>query len=122
MLNYISALIILAIVLVAHIAGIDGLYYTYGWYDIMMHMLGGIGIGFFIAGLLKSYRNGALFKRGDIITAVFVAGVAWEVLEIWAGISGNPPGTMLYYIDTIKDLIDDTIGGALVAYIVIRKK
>lgn len=118
---YISAFIVLALVLGAHIIGLDGYYYTIDSYDIFMHIAGGAGIGLFVAALLRSYRQGALFSRRNIILGVIAVGIVWELFEIYYELTGHPLWTKLYYIDTVKDMIDDVLGGVVVAWILGRK-
>jgi hypothetical protein len=121
MKTYISAFVILTIVLFAHISGLDGLYYQIDSYDIFMHILGGVGIGLFATALLRSYRSGMCFSRRNIIFGVILVGIVWELFEIHFKLTGHPLWTKLYYIDTVKDMMDDTIGGAFVAWIMNRK-
>ncbi|MBP6858368.1 MAG: hypothetical protein KBC33_00885 [Candidatus Pacebacteria bacterium] len=118
---YISAFIVLALVLGAHISGLDGYYYTIDGYDVFMHIAGGVGIGLFVAALLRSYRQGALFSRRNVILGVIVIGIVWELFEIVYKLTGHPLWTKLYYIDTVKDMVDDVLGGAVVAWILGRK-
>lgn len=122
MIIYIFALIILAIVLVAHIFGLTGPYVTIFGYDIMMHVLGGIGIGLFVAAIIKMHGQNIINKRRLIIISVIVVGMVWELFEIYYKLTGYPLWTKLYYIDTVKDLIDDTIGALIVAYFVTKNK
>src|SRR5690606_38538450 len=110
------ALIVLGIVLGAHIFGIDGLYVSISGYDIMMHFLGGAGIGLFLIALLKSFKADAISMR-NVIWGVLFIGLIWELFEIYFRITGHPLWTKLYYVDTVKDLINDGIGGAVVSYL-----
>jgi hypothetical protein len=121
MLTYIYALVILAFVLAAHIFGLTGAYVAYSWYDIMMHVLGGVGIALFVAALIKLHGQNIVHKRLFIIAAVFIVGLGWELFEIYYQLTGYPLWSKMHYIDSIKDLIDDTIGAIIVSYIVIRK-
>ena len=122
MKTYISALIILGIVLVAHISGLDGLYYQVESYDIFMHILGGVGIALFGVGLLRSYRAGRYFSRKNILLFVLAIGVVWELFEVYYQLTGHPLWSTLYYIDTAKDMVDDMLGGGIVAWIMGRKE
>jgi len=114
MITYISALVVLTVVLFAHMSGIEGLYYTVDRYDVLMHLMGGVGIGLFVTGLLQSYRAGDFLKYRNVITGVILIGFVWEFFEIYYQLTGHPLWTKLYYIDTVKDLIMDTIGGGFV--------
>ncbi len=122
---YIYALVVLVVVLIAHLLGIGGLYFQYPFYDIFMHILGGIGIGLFITAFVKSNFStyvSALHIRRNIVIGVLLVGIVWELFEMYYNIAGAPIGTKAYYIDTVKDLIDDMIGGAIVAWVVFRKR
>ena len=122
---YIYALVVLLATLGAHLMGINGLYFRYPFYDIFMHILGGIGIGLFITAFVKSNFStyvSALHIRRNIVMGVLLVGIVWELFEMYYNIAGAPIGTKAYYIDTVKDLWDDVIGGTLVAWIVFRRR
>ncbi len=122
MLTYISALVILAIVLVGQIYGIHGLYYRMPLYDIPMHILGGLGIGLFAAAFIRSRSYVAKFPRISVMLWVVAAGIVWEMIEIYLNINGYAFGTHAYYVDTIKDFIDDLIGGGLAIVLALNAK
>ncbi len=122
MITYIFALVILAIVLVAHMFGLTGPYVTIPGYDIMMHILGGVGIGLFFAAFIKLHGQFIVNKRSVIIWGVIIVGLVWEYFEIHFKLTGHPLWSKLYYIDTVKDLIDDTIGALIVVYLINRSK
>jgi len=121
--TYIPALLVLIVLLVLHCIGTEyHLYVKIGWYDIMMHVLGGVGIGLSTYWVLKTFvaRDfGNYFWL--IITITFFLGLAWEIMEAIYNIAGGPVGSRIYYIDTVKDLFNDTLG-AVIAYLFIRKK
>lgn len=116
---YLLALLVLAVLLVGHSLGIsDGFYLSIKSYDIFAHILGGVGIGFFTAGVLRTLLPGMV--KNTVLTTiliVFIVGLGWEAFEVYFNIAGYPFGTKLYYIDTVKDLVDDVIGGAIAALI-----
>ncbi len=118
---YLYVLLGAIITLVAHMAGINGFYYTIFQYDIYMHILGGITIGLFLYALISSFKLDLLNKRRNIIFGVFIIGIIWELFEAYYNIAGAPIGTKAYYIDTIKDLINDIIGGTVIAFLFIKK-
>jgi hypothetical protein len=109
--TYLWSLAILSIVLVGQILAIDGLYAKMPLVDIPLHILGGIGIGLFIAAMIGSGALKFKSKKRGIIAGVILAGIAWESIEVYYNITGYVPGTKMYYLDTAKDLIDDIIGG-----------
>jgi hypothetical protein len=116
---YLLTLATAAFLLVAHVSGIwSGLYLAVWPYDIFMHVLGGLSIGLFVAAAARDFMPWILKHRKLFIAlAVFAAGFIWELFEIHYNIAGYPFGTRLYFIDTIKDLIDDVIGGFIALYI-----
>jgi len=88
------------------------LYWTYRWVDIPMHILGGIMAGLFTFVFLRITRLPESIK--NLLIGVMIVGVGWEVLELLYKVDAL---STRYWIDTIKDLIDDTIGGLISIYI-----
>ncbi len=120
MKTYFYALLALAFLLVFHTLGITDNFYLYFWfYDIIAHMLGGLGIGLFALALLQTFWPGMLVKNRwlKIAILVFIAGLVWEAFEVYYNITGYDFGLKAYYLDTIKDLIDDVIGGLIAVYL-----
>ena len=77
-----------------------------------MHILGGIMSGMFVGTLLMSLKMKE--KALYILFGVFMVGVGWEVLELFYRVDVL---NFRYWMDTTKDLIDDTIGGLIAIYI-----
>lgn len=121
-----AALILTALLAGLHfLAGAYYLYWTFWWYDVMMHFLAGVTLGFFAFWIL--FRSGIIFgeeKRASLIILsvllpVFLLGVAWEVFEYTNGITDSHEG---YRLDTMNDLILDSCGAVFAALIAGRKK
>ncbi len=111
--TYIPAILVLLLVFVLHILGSEyGFYNNIWWYDIMMHILGGIGIGLSVFWFLKTVSKKSTNKTIFIYVVIFtfIAGLLWEGIEAYYDIASAPVGSGAYYFDTVKDLIDDTIG------------
>ena len=121
MLSYIFALITLIIVFTINTLGPVVTHIDLRFFDVVLHLLGGLGLGFFLAGLSTSFSQLGFRKRSYIIFGVFLLGIAWELFEIYYDIAGYHLWTNPYYIDTAKDLIMDTISGTIVAYLIIKK-
>ncbi|MEK7610038.1 MAG: hypothetical protein AAB470_02895 [Patescibacteria group bacterium] len=114
MIYYIYAWIVLAIVLAMHIFGLTGPYFTFSGYDIIMHFLGGVGIGLFVLALFNSLKFSSKNRGRVIIFGVIMVGIIWELFEYYFDIAGYPVGTKLYHVDTAKDLIVDTVGAIMI--------
>ncbi len=85
--------------------------------DIPLHLLGGMGISFFIMAFLDSrtfIKNNNTFI---IVGSIFV-GIVWELFEIYYNITGYDVGTKMYYIDTAKDLVNDTLGAVIALWFI----
>ena len=122
MFSYISALVILTVLLVVNILGPNVTHIDMRYFDIVLHLLGGAGLGFFFAGLTASFRSGRWHRISSIILLVGFCGIVWELFEIYYDITGYTLWTRLYYLDTAKDLINDALGGGLIAWFIVRKK
>ncbi len=117
MITYIYALLILAAVLVSHVLGLNGLYMGIRGYDVFVHILGGLGIGLFLSAFVNLHFPNISHKRTYIILGVLVFGLVWELFEIYFNIAGYHLWTRLYYLDTAKDLVDDLLGGTIIAFL-----
>ena len=118
--NYIFTGVLAVLLLLANIKGLDGLYFQYPWYDIPMHILGGIVLGLFIYQISNGVRVRKMLKPlslSQMIIVVLLIGVSWEIFEIVFNLLNKPFGSAKYIVDTVKDLLDDIIGGIIGIYI-----
>jgi len=99
------------------------LYWTTGWFDVVMHTFGGF-LGSLIVvyvlhkiGISPRSIHKKLFLVAFVILCVFSVGVVWELWEIFTGLTD--PFTDV--ADTIADLVMDTIG-ATTGFIYYDKK
>jgi len=102
------------------------LYSFYWWFDIPLHFLGG-----FCAGLISLYFYSFFHSQKSrpktsfwlLVAAIFgtiAVGLVWELFEYSVGITFNTVGD--YFLDTVKDLIMDILGGyAAYLYFIARK-
>jgi hypothetical protein len=116
-MRYFISLLVLILVLILHVKGIHGLYHKIPLYDVYMHILGGIGIALFVSALINSriLRPKSVFW--GVVLGTLAIGFFWEFFEIYYNIAKYPLWTKLYYLDTLKDLVDDVVGGMLVAFL-----
>lgn len=110
-----ASFLVLVVLTVLDFVGIFySLYWRIWWYDIPAHILGGICVALGAAWLQVLYH-----KTPTLLFCVVAAlgvGIAWEIFEASFALTQFPQDTL----DTIKDLLDDTIGGAIVGRIVTR--
>ncbi|MES2216306.1 MAG: hypothetical protein V4481_03350 [Patescibacteria group bacterium] len=118
---YLSSLVVMIGVFKLHMWGMDGAYTRIWWLDIASHTLVSFAIALCIGGLITSLSPSIHHKKLLIVALTFIIGFAWEGLEVYYNITGHPLWSYEYYFDTIKDLIDDTIGASIAAYITTRK-
>ncbi len=118
MREYFLSLFVLIAVLLAHLSGLNGLYIQIQYFDVIIHILGGVGLGLLFHGLISRHGSMISHKRLALIGCVLVAGLVWEAFEIYYDIARYPVWTQLYYVDTLKDIVDDLIGGGIVAYFI----
>lgn len=91
-----------------------GLYYTFHYFDKVLHLIGGVSLGLFAGIALDSGASG---RRSAAVRAIAMVGFAllfggvWEVKEF---VSNNLYGYAPFdAFDTTTDLICDTLGGLL---------
>jgi hypothetical protein len=116
-------ILIIVITIVHLIATYFYLYWTFPWFDIMMHFLGGLWVG--STAVWYIYFSGYFYKNNSLTTSktriflvsiisALIVGVLWEVFEFYVG-AVDPD----YIADTILDLIMDTLGGIVAATYVV---
>ncbi len=98
------------------------LFFTYWWFDIPMHFLGGFSVALASVYLIYIHNQTRMpTDRGIFFTAILSAllvGALWEIFEYVTKISFTIGD---YRLDTIKDLFID-IYGAIVAYIYFKRQ
>jgi uncharacterized BrkB/YihY/UPF0761 family membrane protein len=105
---FFAALILLAVV---HVVALElYLYWKFPWFDIPMHLLGGISVALGYS-ILHTRLSPRLRTFSWYIAAVLLVGIGWEIFEYAAGISLAREESFL--LDTALDLCMDTLGGIL---------
>ena len=98
------------------------LFWRFFWYDIMMHILGGIVIGTTYAWgaryVIPTAWRRTFLKLGAALLFTIAIGVLWEVFEYMLDIAGSR--FLPYPADTMKDMANDIIGGIL-GYFLIKR-
>ena len=94
------------------------------WFDIPLHMLGGLIIAFGLFAFLSYFRHHhALFSDRVflifLVGATLAVGLLWECYELLT--STTALGDRYYFLDTAKDLADDVIGSLGARYFLIRE-
>ena len=83
--------------------------FIYFWFDILLHILGGLWVA--VLGAWAFSRLGVHVTFWQLLGLALAVGIAWEMFEYLFGIGGS--NFMSYQADTLKDLADDCVGGAL---------
>lgn len=111
----------LIILLLLHLKGMQAhLYMLYWYYDIIQHFLAGICIALSIYSIAKLLDQPRIANNFYLIIALTIlGGLAWEYFEVYYDITGKILWSYEYKMDTIVDIIMDTLGG-LTAYGIIR--
>lgn len=92
----------------------EGFVFTVFWYDILLHILGGFWSALAIAWFFSVF--GVRLSFFQLFSLVLLIGISWEAFEYIFGIGGS--NFMSYEVDTVKDTINDLIGGVLGAALV----
>ncbi len=94
-------------------------YNDFFWFDMLMHFIGGIFIGFIALYILYRFKisqNKKFISTIKItILTVFVVGLFWEVYEYV--VQGFTGAILANPIDSISDLFFDLAGGLYAVYI-----
>ena len=112
---YISIALIVTIAMLNAAAMHWRLYWTYWWFDIPMHFLGGLWTGLFIlwsvylSGFPLNFVQRAMSMLTVALLGVVGVGVIWELFELIS--RATLVSQDAYVTDTVLDLIMDTLGG-----------
>lgn len=122
---FIQLTFLLYIILALHISALYFFWYwSIWWFDILMHILGGVWVsGMTLWWYLFSYNKGE--KRSSYamylipFTSVLIIGVLWEFFEFgldtFITIQNND------VVDTLSDIGSDISGGFLAVLYILRK-
>jgi hypothetical protein len=106
------ALILTTLLLALHLYALHTFFYWYHrWFDIPMHVLGGMAIGAFLLAFFNVRRTALYFS------CMLVVVIGWELFEYFGHISTGQPG---YWTDTVKDMADGMIGAAITYFLTRR--
>lgn len=120
--TYIPALITIVFLALLHKLSIDNYWYVrFSGFDIFMHIIGGMGLAFSLYWVLTTFMPQYHVSFWSLIGLTFAAGILWELFEVINNIAGAPFGTPAYYLDTSKDLVNDTLGAIIAAFFTKRK-
>ncbi|HVU75383.1 MAG TPA: hypothetical protein VHD38_00920 [Candidatus Paceibacterota bacterium] len=93
-----------------------GFYYTVPWWDVLVHFLGGVWVALIWSWVLL--WHGYRVSVWQCALSGLVVGIGWEIFEKVVGLGGSP--FMPYWVDTAKDLLDDTLGG-IAAWLIVQR-
>ena len=110
--NILSVATALLLAYIHKIAVYNSLYWNYLWFDIPMHLLGGLTFGFWAGAV--SLRMHFTLAQAALFTAavVFFVSIVWEVFEFTSGLTTLERG---FWLDTAGDIFFAVVG-ALLAY------
>ena len=111
--NTLAVVVALVVALLHTMAVYYSLYWNYLWFDIPMHVLGGLTFGFWAGAV--SLRMHFTPARAMLFTAtvVFFVSAVWEVFEFISGLTALKQG---FWLDTVGDIFF-AIAGATLAYL-----
>jgi hypothetical protein len=123
-----SAIALFIVIFIAHFGAVlNSWYWTFPWYDMPMHFLGGFWVAVVFAYLNLKFGFG-IFKEKKfllnlilIISFVALIGVFWEFFEFFSDFFQNSMDiskmAQLGTADTMGDLFFDLLGGTVFAII-----
>jgi hypothetical protein len=124
---FIASFIVLILVAVLNYLGsIFNLYWVYRWYDIPMHILGGLWVALFSLSIFAYFcKNISIVNyRKKVFGIVFIIllfiTISWEIFELWGGITFL--GDRGYWIDSSADILNAYLGGTIACLLFIKKR
>lgn len=107
-----------AFAVVHAIATSASLYWYYPWFDIVMHLWGGILISLGLAAIAKLRVISITPTTGLVTGTLLLCMISWEVFEFFIG--HYDPNN--YLPNLLKDLFFGTVGAIIGYYIFIKRK
>lgn len=120
-------LALIVLIAAAHIIGsANSWYWKFLWLDTIMHLLGGAWVALLFVYLFEERFKLLNLSKNFLATLILAigfvlfVGVLWEFFEYFrdAYIAHVPQNTPRphpnLYLDTLKDLLNDSLGGAVV--------
>jgi len=110
------ALIISVVVLALHLLALEYfLYWTHGWFDLLIHALAGAMIGFISVWVLSRSKSIFFVKPFKFFLIIFITtsliSIYWEIFEFIFGLTFT---SLNYVQDTILDIVMTVLGGMTV--------
>jgi uncharacterized membrane protein YjdF len=117
---YVNLVIAPVLVVLHFIGSAKHFYFTYWWFDIMMHFLGGVIVFLLSSWFYARFLKEDLSLRAFIfaLVSVLAVGSAWEIYENVIKLTYRAFGS--YRFDTIKDVLVD-MAGAFIAFLVLNR-
>ncbi|MGM0548749.1 MAG: hypothetical protein ACQER0_05690 [Bacillota bacterium] len=116
--NALQFLIVVFIFAAMYLGEQQNFYYRFWWWDSMLHMIYGMGMGFI--GFVMVYILNNNEKIDMMLSPVFIAifafcfavtiGVFWEIFEFWMDTIFSLNMQKSGIVDTMFDLMEDCIG------------
>jgi hypothetical protein len=101
-----TALFLSIVLLYLHLTALSNfLYWSIWWFDIPVHLLGGLVLGFMLVGIFPMARPVLITLIGGVVLAL-----VWELFEY--GIEAAPPSEKLLP-DTLGDLFFGILGAVI---------
>ncbi len=125
---FIAFFLVFSIVAFLNFVGVqDHFYVMYKWYDIPMHILGGLSVSLFFLSYYGYFHkdisipdyNKKIFCR--LLLVLLCVTISWEIFELAIHSTFLSEGAK-YWFDTIKDIIDGFIGGMIGYFFFIKNK
>ena len=79
-------------------------YWTYRWFDIITHLLGGFSLGLLAALLYRNVRGSVIFVLATVLLLI----IGWEVFEVF--FVSAAVGDVWYGVETVKDVVAGFVG------------
>lgn len=99
----------------------ESLFWYYNWYDIPLHLLGGVVMGLWGAAVATRLRLSVAHAFVFISAVALFGSVAWEVMEYVSGLTIFEPG---FTQDTALDIVCGVVGAlsVLILYVPLRQR
>lgn len=97
-------------------------FFSFWWFDIPMHFIGGFASGLVSLFILKVFRIKETKQIPFLIAGILLIGVLWELFEVGVDtIIFKMPTTAPSVIDSLSDLCFDIAGGIVAVWMYFKR-
>lgn len=100
--------VLITIAVLHHMALFKFYYWNYGWFDVLMHFLGGLWVALFFLWFVGWFNLPIKISVKTLVVFLVVIAFLWEAWELFYGLTNSAKEG--YVVDTSVDILMGLLG------------